>query len=106
MCLSGESSKDDKNKSESSKFGLPRVYDRSYRIGFSVVPPDLAYKLRRLQDSRKDEGKRESPLTMDHLTEFRTVLRHYVNFMQKRKVSVCERGEGGTEKEREREEEE
>ena len=71
---------------ESPKFGLPVVYDRSYRIGFSVVPPDLAYKLRRLQESRKDEGRRESLLTMEHLTEFRTVLRHFVNFMQKRKV--------------------
>ena len=79
------------------KFGLPRVYDRSYRIGFSVVPPDLAYKLRKLQDSRKDEGRGESPLTMEHLTEFRTVLRHYVNFMQKRKVREKER-----ERERER----
>ena len=83
------------------KFDLPRVYDRSYRIGFSVVPPDLAYKLRKLQDSRKDEGRGESPLTMDHLTEFRTVLRHYVNFMQKRKVR--ERGERELERERERE---
>ena len=83
----GESSKSSKDKSESPKFGLPRAYDRSYRIGFSVVPPDLAYKLRKLQDSRKDEGRGESPLTMNHLTEFRTVLRHFVNFMQKRKVS-------------------
>ena len=56
-----------------------------------MVPPDLAYKLRKLQDSRKDEGRGESPLTMDHLTEFRTVLRHYVNFMQKWKVR--EKGE-------------
>ena len=78
---------------ESLKFGLPKIYDRSYRIGFSVVPPDLAYKLRRLQDSRRDEGRRESPLTMEHLTEFRTVLRHFVNFMQKRKVRRREKGE-------------
>jgi len=27
-----------------------------------------------------------STLTMEHLTEFRTALRHYINFIQKQKV--------------------
>ena len=31
----------------------------------------------------------ESALTMEHLTQFRTVLRHYVNFLQKQKVSFA-----------------
>ena len=99
ILIADASSRSNKDKSETPKFGLPRVYDRSYRIGFSVVPPDLAYKLRRLQDSRRDEGREESLLTTDHLTEFRTVLRHYVNFMQKRKVRLTckERGRGGVE---------
>lgn len=42
----------------SSKFGLPLVYDKSYRINFSVVTPDLAYKLRRVQEQREDAGKK------------------------------------------------
>ena len=43
--------------SKSPKFGLPRVYDKSYRISFSVVTPDLAYRLRRVNERREDEGK-------------------------------------------------
>ncbi len=77
---------------ESPKFGLPRVYDKSYRISISVVTPDLAYKLRRVQERREDSGRGESPLSMEHLSEFRTVLRHFVNFLQKQKVlmtSLC-----------------
>ena len=70
----------------SPKFGLPRMYDRSYRIPFSVVPPDLAYKLRMAHDRRTEKKKERETLTMDHLTEFRTVLRHFVNFKQKQKV--------------------
>ena len=45
------------NGSKSPKFGLPRVYDKSYRISFSVVTPDLAYRLRRVQERREDERK-------------------------------------------------
>ena len=79
---------DPKRKTDlSSKFGLPRVYDRSYRIGFSVVPPDLPYQLRRLQERRRDDGLKESTLTDAHLTQFRTILRHFINFQQKRKVT-------------------
>lgn len=70
----------------SPKFGLPRMYDRSYRIGFSVVPADLGYRLRMVQEKRKEEGKGKSPITERHLTYFRTVLRHFINFQQKRKV--------------------
>lgn len=71
----------------SPKFGLPRTYDRSYRISLSVMPPDLAYRLRGVQERRRDEGKRESPLTDEYLTQFRTILRHFVNFQQKRRVN-------------------
>ena len=67
------------------KFDLPQTYDRSYRIPFSIVPPDLAYKLRKEQD-RRSERREEKSLTMDHLYEFRTVLRHFINFKQKQKV--------------------
>lgn len=74
------------SKNLASKFGLPQAYDRSYRIGFSVVPPDLSYQLRRLQERRRDEGRKESMLTDEHLTQFRTVLRHFINFQQKQKV--------------------
>lgn len=74
------------SESESPKFQLPRVYDKSYRISISVVTPDLAYKLRRVQERREDAGKGESLLTMERLSEFRAVLRHYVNFLQKQKV--------------------
>ena len=70
------------------KFGLPTTYDRSYRIGLSVMPPDLAYRLRGVQEKRREEGKGKSPLTDAHLTYFRTVLRHFVNFQQKQKVHV------------------
>ena len=42
----------------SSKFGLPLVYDKSYHINFSVVTPDLAYKLRRVQERREDAGRK------------------------------------------------
>ncbi len=70
----------------SPKFGLPRSYDRSYRIGLSVMPPDLAYRLRGVQEKRREEGKGKSPLTDAHLTYFRTILRHFVNFQQKQRV--------------------
>lgn len=72
----------------SPKFGLPRVYDRSYRIGLSILPPDLAYRLRGVQERRREEGKRVSPLTDQHLTQFRTILRHFINFQQKQKVKL------------------
>ena len=42
---------------KSPRFGLPRDYDRSYRISLSVVTPDLAYRLRRVQERREDEGR-------------------------------------------------
>ena len=42
----------------SEKFGLPREYDKSYRIPLSVVTPDLSYKLRREQE-RREEGRRD-----------------------------------------------
>ena len=41
----------------SEKLGLPRVYDKSYRIPLSVVTPDLSYKLRREQERREDGGR-------------------------------------------------
>jgi hypothetical protein len=69
----------------SEKFGLPRVYDKSYRIPLSVVTPDLSYKLRREHERREDGGKKASSLSMEHLSEFRTVLRHFINFKQKQK---------------------
>ena len=82
----GQSSSSRRDNHTSPKFGLPRMYDRSYRISFSVVPPDLAYKLRMAHDRRTEKRKERETLTMDHLTEFRTVLRHFVNFKQKQKV--------------------
>ena len=33
------------------------MYDKSYRIPLSVVTPDLAYKLRRVQERREDERR-------------------------------------------------
>ena len=45
------------DKATTAKFGLPRVYDKSYRIPLSVVTPDLAYKLRRVQERREDERR-------------------------------------------------
>ena len=86
----GQSSKHRKKDSDredvTPKFGLPRTYDRSYRIGLSVMPPDLAYRLRGVQERRRQEGRRDSPLTDEHLTQFRTILRHFINFQQKQKV--------------------
>lgn len=76
------------SESKSSKFDLPTTYDRSYRIPFSIVPPDLAYKLRMSHERRSEKVKKGDDLTMDHLTEFRTVLRHFVNFKQKQKVTI------------------
>ncbi|XP_064390174.1 probable ATP-dependent RNA helicase DHX34 isoform X2 [Halichondria panicea] len=66
------------------KFDLPQTYDRSYRIPFSIVPPDLAYKLR-LEQDRRSEKRRDGSLTLDHLHEVRTVLRHFILFKQKQK---------------------
>ena len=43
--------------SVSEKFGLPREYDKSYRIPLSVVTPDLSYKLRREQERREEGGR-------------------------------------------------
>ena len=73
------------------KFDLPQTYDRSYCIPFSIVPPGLAYKLRKEQD-RRSERREEKSLTMDHLYEFRTVLRHFINFKQKQKVIWLKKG--------------
>ncbi len=76
------------NADKSRKFGkfdLPQTYDRSYRIPFSIVPPDLAYKLR-LEQDRRSEKRRDNSLTLDHLYEVRTVLRHFILFKQKQKV--------------------
>ena len=43
----------------SSPFGtFPKRYDKSYRISFSVMTDDLAYRLRQLQQRREDDGRR------------------------------------------------
>lgn len=47
----------DETSDLSEKFGLPRAYDKSYRIPLSVVTPDLSYKLRREQERREDGGR-------------------------------------------------
>ena len=52
-----------------------------------MVTPDLSYKLRGVQEQREEEGRSKSSLTMSDLSQLRTVLRHYVNFLQKQKVS-------------------
>ena len=52
-----EGGRERKEGPKSPRFGLPRDYDRSYRISVSVVTPDLAYRLRRVQERREDEGK-------------------------------------------------
>ena len=56
ICLHAGS--DGSEGSRSPKFGLPRMYDKSYRISFSVVTPDLAYRLRRVNERREDEGRK------------------------------------------------
>ncbi|XP_019852260.1 PREDICTED: probable ATP-dependent RNA helicase DHX34 [Amphimedon queenslandica] len=73
----GESSKD--------PFSFPPVYDRSHRICFNVETDNLEYQLRVLQQRREDERKKSSPLTLKHLLEFRSVIRHFLNFQQKTK---------------------
>lgn len=77
----------DKNK-KCGKLDLPQTYNRSYRIPFSVVPADLAYKLRTELD-RRPEKRKDKRLTMDHLHEVRTVLRHFLHFKQKQKVYIA-----------------
>ncbi len=78
----------DNEEKKRGKFNLPQNYDRSYRIPFSIVPEDLAYKLRLEQDRRseRERGRKDKSLTMDHLHEFRTSLRHFIHFKQKQKV--------------------
>lgn len=53
ICSAGEST----TGARSEKFGLPCVYDKSYRIPLSVVTPDLSYKLRREHEKREDGGR-------------------------------------------------
>eukprot|EP00731_Ephydatia_muelleri_P016761 Em0009g1185a len=70
----------------SSKFGLPQKYDKTHRISFFLVTPDLDYKLRREHQKRSDAGMRASSLSLEHVEEFGRALRHYINFLQKQKV--------------------
>ncbi|KAL5482136.1 hypothetical protein EMCRGX_G022425 [Ephydatia muelleri] len=69
----------------SSKFGLPQKYDKTHRISFFLVTPDLDYKLRREHQKRSDAGMRASSLSLEHVEEFGRALRHYINFLQKQK---------------------
>ena len=47
------------HREDDSPFVLfPKTYDKSYRISFSVMTDDLAYRLRQLQQRREDDGRR------------------------------------------------
>ena len=41
-----------------SLFSFPKHYNKSYRISFSVMTDDLAYKLRQIQQRREDDGRK------------------------------------------------
>ena len=68
---------------------LPEIYNKRYRINFSTLDSDLSRKLndykrfgdRRRRDRELDRGE----LDDGKIDEFRTVLKHFLNFLQRQK---------------------
>ena len=75
---------------------LPAIYDKRYKINFSVLDSDLS---RKLKDYRRGERKDrdqthhrshhsrdiDSGIDADRIDEFRMIIKHYLHFCQRQK---------------------
>ncbi|XP_065837116.1 probable ATP-dependent RNA helicase DHX34 [Oscarella lobularis] len=76
-------------KNSGKSLDLPEIYNKRYRINFSTLDSDLSRKLndykrfgdRRRRDRELDRGE----LDDGKIDEFRTVLKHFLNFLQRQK---------------------
>lgn len=69
-----------------SDLGIPQKYDKRYRINISMAPKDLERLLRQHQSRHRSMSDTDI-LTVERLEQFRGILLHYLDFVQKQKVS-------------------
>ena len=78
----------------SSSLHLPSVYDKRYRINFSVLDKDLSKRLKQYtQGETRDRYYHKSHhhyddnthIGAEHMDEFRMIIKHYLHFSQRQK---------------------
>ena len=62
------------------KLGLPRQYDKRYRINVGLPPRNIDQHL------KEERHRGEERLTRQRVNEFKQILLHYIDFVQKQKV--------------------
>ncbi|KAL5004825.1 hypothetical protein ScPMuIL_018281 [Solemya velum] len=69
---------------ESGQLGLPRRYDKRYRINMSIISKEVEDFMTK---GRLVDFETDKELTRDRVKEFRNILLHYLDFLQKQKFS-------------------
>ena len=62
------------------KLNLPRQYDRRYRINVGLPPRNIDQHL------KEQRHRGEEALTRERVTQFKQIMLHYLDFVQKQKV--------------------
>ncbi|XP_062517245.1 probable ATP-dependent RNA helicase DHX34 [Corticium candelabrum] len=87
-------SEENDSKVMSSSLHLPSVYDKRYRINFSVLDKDLSKRLKQYtQGETRDRYYHKSRhhyddnthIGAEHMDEFRMIIKHYLHFSQRQK---------------------
>lgn len=72
------------DKEEKSNLDLPRHYDKRYRIGISFICKNYEQFIKK---GRLIDADIDRELTINRVKQFRNILLHYVDFLQKQKFA-------------------